>query len=348
MTQANATAQTARGCCRMDGAGAAAGQLSVGCRCSRGSFFFVGAVRCRAGRGGPGSRRRPWRGPPRRAAGRSGAGRRRRRHAPGGPAPARCGRPRSARPGSSGRRRGWAAWWPSPARRARHAGAHRRLRAAVRGGERADGDRPELVDLGEQPEARGGHRGGQPGRVPGHGPDQAAGVEHELGAQLLQRRTRRRLIGSRNQYCIGVLCMSRWAGESRVTSGRPIREGSCSEHLAGVEDVERVERRLDAALQSTASGSSSRRIPPRLSRPTPCSPVTVPPSAIAASSISSNAACARPAAASSPAGVSSSGCRLPSPACAMVAIRDVVPRGDLLDLRRASPAPSTGARRRPR
>jgi hypothetical protein len=60
-------------------------------------------------------------------------------------------------------------------------------------------------------------------------------------------------------------------------------------------------------------------MPSRLRIPTPCSPVTVPPSAIAASRNSSNAAWAAARAASSPGGVISSGCRFPSPAWAIVA-----------------------------
>ena len=58
-----------------------------------------------------------------------------------------------------------------------------------------------------------------------------------------------------------------------------------------------------ACCSARDPGSSSRRIPSRFSRPTPCSPVTVPASAIASSRISSNAACAAARAASSPAGV---------------------------------------------
>ena len=53
----------------------------------------------------------------------------------------------------------------------------------------------------------------------------------------------------------------------------------------------------------------------------PCSPVTVPPMSIATSTISANAACDRLSAASSPSGVMSSGCRLPSPAWAALAMK---------------------------
>ena len=62
-------------------------------------------------------------------------------------------------------------------------------------------------------------------------------------------------------------------------------------------------------------------MPSRLSRPTPCSPVTVPPSAIAVGQdlLERRAAPSRRAATSS-GGTMISGCRLPSPACAMVAI----------------------------
>ena len=63
----------------------------------------------------------------------------------------------------------------------------------------------------------------------------------------------------------------------------------------------------------------------------PCSPVTVPPMSIATSMISANAACDRFIAASSPRGVISSGCRLPSPAWAAFAMKVSWPSGDLLD-----------------
>ncbi len=52
----------------------------------------------------------------------------------------------------------------------------------------------------------------------------------------------------------------------------------------------------------------------------PCSPVTVPPRSIATSMMSAKAACERFLAASSPFGVMSRGCRLPSPAWAALAM----------------------------
>ena len=90
---------------------------------------------------------------------------------------------------------------------------------------------------------------------------------------------------------------------------------------------------LDRPLQRQHARARARgACPARLSSPTPCSPVTVPPSSIAAvDDVVERRLRARARAASSPCWVSSSGCRLPSPAWATVAIADVVRDADLLD-----------------
>ena len=61
---------------------------------------------------------------------------------------------------------------------AAHGGGDRRLGGAVGASQLGDGDRTELVELGEQPERHGGVEGGGPADHP----DQPGGVHHELGA----------------------------------------------------------------------------------------------------------------------------------------------------------------------
>ena len=103
-------------------------------------------------------------------------------------------------------------------------------------------------------------------------------------------------------------------GSSRLSS-------SASERLARVEDAVRVERGLDVAVhREHPLAQLGARARAASAGPTPCSPVTVPPSARQSSTMRSNASFARALAASSPSGAMISGCRLPSPACAMVAI----------------------------
>jgi hypothetical protein len=61
------------------------------------------------------------------------------------------------------------------------AGRHRGLRAAVGGGERADGDRLELVDLAEQPQGGGGDvAGGAPAEGAGEPPDHGGQLHGEV------------------------------------------------------------------------------------------------------------------------------------------------------------------------
>src|SRR6201994_4637970 len=73
-------------------------------------------------------------------------------------------------------------------------------------------------------------------------------------------------------------------------------------------------------------------MPSRFRMPTPCSPVTVPPSAIAASRNSSNAAWAASRAAASPGGVIRHGCRFPPPAVRDGGVPPAVPGRDRADL----------------
>ena len=88
-----------------------------------------------------------------------------------------------------------------------------------------------------------------------------------------------------------------------------------------------------ATCRSMTRDPSSSRAPGSFSSPTPCSPVTVPPSSRQSSTIRSNASFALAFAASSPSGAMISGCRLPSPAWAMLRDHDVVLGRGRLDAR---------------
>ena len=85
------------------------------------------------------------------------------------------------------------------------------------------------------------------------------------------------------------------AAEGVRRAARPVprgltRSGASLEGLAGIQDPVRVERGLDVAVHRDARARRVRaRAPGSFSRPTPCSPVTVPPRARQSSTIRSNA-----------------------------------------------------------
>ena len=138
-------------------------------------------------------------------------------------------------------------------------------------------------------------------------------------------------------------------GRPDVPSGPQRAAGGRLEHPARVEQVARIECPLDRRASRPrrprrAAGRASRGAP----TPIPCSPVTVPPSASAASYRSARAASSRGTAAS-PSSRSSTnvGWRLPSPAWPNVPTSQPVARRRSPRSRGASPGSGSAARPRP-
>ena len=218
MTQANATAQTARGCFSIDFLRCGAG----GASCGR-QVVGVGVVE-RSSRPEHGDGR----GEVRRVRGSA-----RIRSAT---TAARCGGPRRARSaravsvtrlerassgfGSLG--------CPAACRTAPDPAGHGRLAAAVRAGQRADRDRAELVELAHQPDAGGRARRSRCCRRDlAHQP---GAVDDELVAQLLSVGPPGWLAHV-HQYYIGVLCMSGGSRDRPGHAGLALL-GSASERRA--------------------------------------------------------------------------------------------------------------------